>query len=322
MPILLGLLMALGLLIAWLGRHRRRGRARPRARPGRRRAAARRAWPPGCAAPAWRSPRGQFLAARRRRRPRPGRPRLAAHRLAGPGRRRRRWPARPCSSASTTACAAANARPALLDLEVAVGQLRGLIAAGLSLGAAVEELARRGPERLRPAFAGVRRAASLPGDGLAAGLATLRDALGPAADDLVEALIVAHRAGADALLPVLDQLAAALRGRREVEEAIAVAQHRTVLQARLLVGRAAGAAAGHAALSPSFTAVYDTPLGAAWLAGIAGLVGCRLLADAPRRAGAPPRRARAEGGHDAHASPPTCRSCSACCSRSASTWSP
>ena len=161
----------------------------------------------------------------------------------------------------------------LLDLEVAVGQLRGLIATNMGLSAAVEELARRGPERLQPAFAGVCRLAGLPGGGLAAGLATLRESVGPAADDLIEALTIAHRAGGDALLPVLDQLAASLRGQREVQEAIATAQHRTVLQARFLVAVPLALLLVMRTLSPTFTAVYDTPLGTLWLTIIAGLVG-------------------------------------------------
>lgn len=190
----------------------------------------------------------------------------------------------------TDRLAAASARQIALDLEVAVGQLRGLVAAGLSLSAAIEELARRGPERLRPALAGVCRAASLPGDGLAAGLATLPQTLGPAADDLAEALIVAHRTGADALLPVLDQLAAALRGRREVAEALAVAQHRTVLQARFLVATPLVLLLVMRVLSPSFTAVYDTPLGAVWLAVIVALVGAGYwLMRRVGRVAAPPR---------------------------------
>src|SRR3712207_8142877 len=69
------------------------------------------------------------------------------------------------------------------------------------------------------------------------------------ADDLIEALTIAHRAGGDALLPVLDQLAASLRGQREVQEAIATAQHRTVLQARFLDRKSTRLNSSHANIS-------------------------------------------------------------------------
>ncbi|MCC6629012.1 MAG: type II secretion system F family protein [Chloroflexi bacterium] len=187
---------------------------------------------------------------------------------------------------------AAAERRTLLDLEVAVGQLRALIAAGAGPAAAVDELARHGPDRLRPAFARAARAAGLAGGGLAAGLERLRAEVGPAADDLVEALAIAHRAGAGALPAVLDQLADALHGRRRVEAAIATAQHRMTLQGRALAVAPLAMLLLLRWLAPEYAAVYDTPAGAAWLALIAGLVAAGYLL--MRRLGrvAPPPRLR------------------------------
>lgn len=188
--------------------------------------------------------------------------------------------------------AAAAEHDRLADLELAIGQLQGLIDAQRSLAAAIVELAEHGPEALRPAFARAARTAALAGGGLATGLAGLRETIGPAADDLVEALVIAHRAGIDALRPVLDQLAANLRGRREVEAAIATAQHRTVIQGRVLAVAPLAMLVLLRWVAPNYVAVYDTPQGAVWLAGVAGVValGYTLM----RRLGrvSPPPRAR------------------------------
>ena len=189
---------------------------------------------------------------------------------------------------------AAAERALLLDLEIAVGQLRGLIDTERGLAAAIDELAHHGPERLRPAFARAARTAALTGGGLAAGLESLRESIGPAADDLVEALVIAHRAGADALRPVLDQLAANLRGQRAVQEAIATAQHRMVLQGRVLAGAPLVMLLLLRGVAPGYVAVYDTPQGAFWLAVVAGAVGAGYgLMRRLGRVSAPPRAHRA-----------------------------
>lgn len=188
--------------------------------------------------------------------------------------------------------AAAAEHNRLADLELAIGQLRGLIDAQRGLAGALVELAQHGPEALRPAFAQAARTAALAGGGLEEGLAGLRETIGPAADDLVEALVIAHRAGVGALRPVLDQLAANLRGRREVEAAIATVQHRMVLQGRVLAVAPLAMLVLMRWVAPGYVAVYDTSQGAVWLAGVAGAValGYTLM----RRLGrvSPPPRAR------------------------------
>jgi hypothetical protein len=176
-----------------------------------------------------------------------------------------------------------------LDLEILISQLAGLIALDIDLHTAFLQLREQGPVSLRPACAGVIRAAGPPG-GLAAGLATLRDSVGPAADDLVEALVAAHRHGARVLLTVLDQLLASLRGQREVRTAIATAQFTTVVQARILLIAPFVMLALLRGIAPGMVAVYDTPLGMAWLLGIAALVGVAYwLMDRLGRVAAPPR---------------------------------
>lgn len=191
--------------------------------------------------------------------------------------------------------ATTSTRQSLLELEMAVTHLQGLLQTQhLGVTQAIADLARHGPVRLRPVFAEVSSIARLPdGGGLAAGLTRLREAVGTEADDLADALTTADEVGAERLPLVLDQLAASLRGQRLTEEAIATAQHRLLLQARFLVVAPVALFVLMRAATPAAMAVYDTPGGSLWLTVVALLLGVGyILTLRLGRVARPPRARR------------------------------
>jgi Flp pilus assembly protein TadB len=164
------------------------------------------------------------------------------------------------------------ARRVDLDLEVAIGQMGGLIAeAGAGLVTTLDGLAARGPASLRPAFAEASSVARA--DGLPAGLAALRRRLGPGADALGEALALADAHGFDRLTRLLPRLADAHREARRTRATITALQNGALVQANALTAMPFAAILIIRVAAPAdFSDVWQTPLGAAGLVAIVGLV--------------------------------------------------
>lgn len=159
-----------------------------------------------------------------------------------------------------------------LDLEVAIGQLGGLLGeAGAGLVTTLDGLAARGPRSLRPAFAAATAAARA--DGVPAGVAVLRRRLGPSAEGLGQALALADAHGFDRLARLLPQLADTHREARRTRATVLALQHQVTVQANALTAIPFVAILIiRVAAPPDFSDIWGTPLGLAGLAAIAGLV--------------------------------------------------
>ncbi len=151
----------------------------------------------------------------------------------------------------------AAAQTALVE---ATAQLRAAIQAGLSVEQALVELARTGPEALRPELTRVMLDLRLKG--LLQALEDLRDRLAdPLADQVVAALILNDRVGGRQVGPVLDRLAQSTRAALAVHEEAKARQSQAVLSAKVVALVPGVALVGLRTVAPGFMSVYDEPLG-------------------------------------------------------------
>ncbi|MFN8472162.1 MAG: type II secretion system F family protein [Anaerolineae bacterium] len=115
----------------------------------------------------------------------------------------------------------------------AMDQLRDAIRSGLSVQEALVNLARTGPEALRPEFTTLARETRL--SGMAEALTTMRDRLADPLFDIVAAtLILNDRLGGRNVSQVLDRLAHATRAQLRVQEELRAYQAQTVLSAQVV----------------------------------------------------------------------------------------
>lgn len=158
----------------------------------------------------------------------------------------------------------------------AVDQLRACVRAGLSLPDAIAQLAHRGPEPLRPAFAGFtadRRATDV-----GTALDLLKDRLAdPVGDRVCEALKVARDVGGTDLGDLLRSVSVLLRDDARVRGELRARQSWTVNAARL------GAAAPWAVLTvlsgrPEAVAPYESVAGVVVVGTGAAVTGGAYLA--------------------------------------------
>ena len=170
-------------------------------------------------------------------------------------------------------------RAALRDLwPDAVDNLASGVRAGLSLPEALSQLAIRGPEELRPAFAAFAldyRASGHFGDALDA----LKDRLAdPVGDRIVESLRVAREVGGTDLGRLLRTLSAFLRQDARTRSELEARQGWTVNAARLAVA-APWVVVLLLATRPESVAAYDQPTGALVLAsgGVCSVVAYRVM---------------------------------------------
>ena len=148
----------------------------------------------------------------------------------------------------------------------ATAQLRAAIQAGLSVQQALVELARAGPEPLRPELA--RLLLDLRLEGLVPALEDLRDRLAdPLADQLVAALVLNDRVGGRQVGSVLERLAESTRASLAVLQEAKARQSQAVLSARVVALVPVIALVGLRTIAPGFMAVYDEPLGQLVLVG-------------------------------------------------------
>jgi tight adherence protein B len=159
-----------------------------------------------------------------------------------------------------------------------VDNLGSAVRAGLSLPEAVSQLAVRGPELLRPAFARFAddyRATGRFGECLDRLKADLAD---PVADRIAESLRVACDVGGSDLGRLLRTLSAFLRDDARTRAEIEARQSWTVNAARLGVA-APWVVLGLLSLRPQTVAAYDSATGAAILAvgGAVSLLAYRLM---------------------------------------------
>jgi tight adherence protein B len=150
----------------------------------------------------------------------------------------------------------------------AVDALVSAVRAGMSLPEAVGDLARRGPEPLRPAFAGFAadwRASGSFGPALDALTTTLAD---PVADRVAASLRIAREVGGTDLGRVLRTLAEFLRSDARMRGEIEARQSWTVNAARLAVA-APWITLALLCTRPETVAAYATPAGSVVLAAAA-----------------------------------------------------
>ena len=148
----------------------------------------------------------------------------------------------------------------------ATAQLRAAIQAGLSVQQALVELARTGPEPLRPEL--TRLVLDLRLKGLVAALQDLRDRLAdPLADQLVAALVLNDRVGGRQVGSVLERLAESTRASLAVLQEAKARQSQAVLSSRVVALVPAIALVGLRTIAPTFMAVYDEPPGQLVLVG-------------------------------------------------------
>jgi tight adherence protein B len=170
-------------------------------------------------------------------------------------------------------------RAALRDLwPDAVDNLASGVRAGLSLPEALSQLAVRGPEELRPAFAAFARDYRVSGR-FSDALDGLKDRLAdPVGDRIVESLRVAREVGGTDLGRLLRTLSAFLRQDARTRSELEARQGWTVNAARLAVA-APWIVVLLLATRPESVAAYDQPTGALVLAtgGVCTLVAYRLM---------------------------------------------
>ncbi|SNC72016.1 tight adherence protein B [Kytococcus aerolatus] len=147
-----------------------------------------------------------------------------------------------------------------------VDHVASAVRAGMALPEALAQLAVRGPEELRPAFAGFAHDYRATGR-FHVSLDALRDRLAdPVADRLVESLRIAREVGGSDLGVVLRTLSAFLREEAQTRAEIEARQSWTVNAARLGLAAPWIVLAMLATRGDSLTA-YGTPTGAAVLLG-------------------------------------------------------
>jgi tight adherence protein B len=142
----------------------------------------------------------------------------------------------------------------------AIDHLTSAVRAGLSLPEGLAQLAIRGPEELRPAFAAFAadyRGAGRFGDALDALKARLAD---PVGDRVVESLRLARDVGGSDLGRLLRTLSGFLRDDARLRAELESRQGWTVNAARLAVA-APWCVLGLLATRPESVAAYDTPAG-------------------------------------------------------------
>jgi tight adherence protein B len=170
-------------------------------------------------------------------------------------------------------------RAALRDLwPDAVDNLASGVRAGLSLPEALAQLAVRGPEELRPAFAAFARDYRVSGH-FGDALDGLKDRLAdPVGDRIVESLRVAREVGGTDLGRLLRTLSAFLRQDARTRSELEARQGWTVNAARLAVA-APWIVVLLLATRPESVAAYDQPAGALVLAagGACTLIAYRLM---------------------------------------------
>jgi tight adherence protein B len=170
-------------------------------------------------------------------------------------------------------------RAALRDLwPDAVDNLASGVRAGLSLPEALAQLAVRGPEELRPAFAAFARDYRVSGH-VGDALDGLKDRLAdPVGDRIVESLRVAREVGGTDLGRLLRTLSAFLRQDAHTRSELEARQGWTVNAARLAVA-APWIVVLLLATRPESVAAYDQPTGALVLAagGVCTVVAYRLM---------------------------------------------
>jgi tight adherence protein B len=159
-----------------------------------------------------------------------------------------------------------------------VDNLSSGIRAGLSLPEALAQLAERGPEPLRGAFAAFGRDYHATGR-FGEALDNLKDRLAdPVADRICEALRITREVGGSDLGRLLRSLSAYLREDARTRAEVQARQSWTVNAARLAVA-APWAVLGMLATRPESVRPYNTPAGAAVLAvgALLSLVAYRLM---------------------------------------------
>jgi tight adherence protein B len=145
-----------------------------------------------------------------------------------------------------------------------VDNLASAVRAGMALPEALAQLAFRGPEQLRPAFAGFAtdyRATGRFGDCLDRLKAALGD---PVADRIVESLRIAREVGGSDLGRLLRTLSQFLREDARTRAELETRQGWTVGAARLALA-APWVVLGMLALRPETVSAYDSPAGVAIL---------------------------------------------------------
>ena len=159
-----------------------------------------------------------------------------------------------------------------------VDDLTSAVRAGLALPEALAQVGLRGPVELRPAFAAFA-ADYRAGGRFSDSMNALKDRLAdPVGDRVVEALRVARDVGGNDLGGLLRTLSGFLREDARTRGELVARQAWTVNGARVAVA-APWVVLGMLALRPPAVAAYNTPAGAAVLAGGAGscLVAYRLM---------------------------------------------
>ncbi|MDO8308053.1 MAG: type II secretion system F family protein [Actinomycetota bacterium] len=152
----------------------------------------------------------------------------------------------------------------------AIDSLVSAVRAGLPLPEAVADLSRRGPEPLRPAFAGFEadyRALGAFGPALDASALRLAD---PVADRVVACLHVAREVGGTDLGRVLASLATLVRDDGRTRREIEARQSWTVSAARVAVA-APWLTLALLCLRPEAVRAYSSPEGAVLLVGAAAV---------------------------------------------------
>ena len=160
----------------------------------------------------------------------------------------------------------------------AVDNVLSGVRAGLPLAEALGQLARRGPEPLRPAFASFAHDYRATGN-FGACLDRLKDRLAdPVADRLCEALRITWEVGGSDLGRLLRSLSAHLREDARVRSEMEARQSWTVSAARLAVA-APWIVLALLVTRPESVAAYDRPAGAAILVigGVVSVLAYRLM---------------------------------------------
>lgn len=148
----------------------------------------------------------------------------------------------------------------------AIGQLRDSIRAGLAIQEALTNLARSGPEVLRPEFTTLAREMRLLG--FEEALAGMRERLAdPVFDVVASSLLINDRLGGRNLSQVLDRLAHATQSQLRIQEEIRAYQAKNVLSARIVALVPVVVLVGIRSVNPLYLAVFDTVWGQAVLAG-------------------------------------------------------
>ena len=147
----------------------------------------------------------------------------------------------------------------------AITQLRESIRAGLAVQEALANLARSGPETLRPELGQLAREMRLLG--FSEALLGTRDRLAdPVFDVVAQSLLVNDRLGGRNVSQVLDRLAHATREQLRIQEELRAYQARNVLSARIIALVPVAVLVIIRSMNPSYLAVFDTLWGQAILA--------------------------------------------------------